>query len=122
VGEGSTSANSWAREKFLTELRHKQPVGHALLEMLDHRALDAGNRDRQRLARTGAVVLRAKDHDAVLALAHRPPRAAPEYADAMFNLGFCYTEAIGTRKRRSTGGAISSTTLNLNGQHGRADP
>ena len=30
-------------------IRHEQPM--TLLEMPDHRALDAGNRDRQRLAR-----------------------------------------------------------------------
>jgi hypothetical protein len=28
----------------------------------------------------------------------------------------------GTRRRQSTGGAISPTMLNLNGQHGRVDP
>ena len=32
-------------------VRHEQPIRQTLLEMLDHRALDAGNRDRQRLAR-----------------------------------------------------------------------
>jgi hypothetical protein len=50
-------------------VRHKQPVGHALLEMPDHRALGGGSRDRQRLARRGpeldnigAVILRPVDH------------------------------------------------------------
>jgi hypothetical protein len=31
----------------------------------------------------------------------------------------CYSEATSTRRPRSTGGAISPMTLNLNGQHGR---
>jgi len=35
----------------LVQIRHKQPVGHAFLEMPDHRALGARNRNRQRLAR-----------------------------------------------------------------------
>ena len=32
-------------------VRHEQPIRQTLSEMPDHRALDGGNRDRQRLAR-----------------------------------------------------------------------
>jgi tetratricopeptide (TPR) repeat protein len=46
-------------------------------------------------------------------------RAAPSYADAM---RFCFSETMSTRRPRSTGGAISPMTLNLNGQHGRVGP
>jgi tetratricopeptide (TPR) repeat protein len=38
------------------------------------------------------------------------------------NLRFCYSEVVGTRKWRSTGGDTSQLMLNLNGQHGRVDP
>ena len=37
-------------------------------------------------------------------------------------LRFCYSEVVGTRKRRSAGGDTSQLMLNLNGQHGRVDP
>jgi hypothetical protein len=37
--EGSASANAGARPEFLTEVRHKQPVGHALLKITDHTGL-----------------------------------------------------------------------------------
>ena len=33
-----------------------------------------------------------------------------------------YSEVVGTRKRRSTGGNILPTMLNLNGQHAHVDP
>jgi tetratricopeptide (TPR) repeat protein len=52
----------------------------------------------------------------------RALQAAPDYTDAMFNLALCYSDIVGTRKRRSTGGTISPRTANLNGQHGRVGP
>jgi hypothetical protein len=64
--------------RALPILRHERPVRHPLLKVPDHVRLAARDRDRQRLAlggpelhHTGAVVLRAEDHDAVLALPHR---------------------------------------------------
>jgi ABC-type uncharacterized transport system substrate-binding protein len=59
-------------------VRDEQPVRHALLEIPDHGRLAPRDRDRQRLAlsgpeldHVGAVILRAEDHDAVLAGRHR---------------------------------------------------
>jgi len=60
--------------------------------------------------------------EAAIDCLRRALQAAPDYADAMFNLALCYSEVVGTRRRRSTGGAISPMTLNLNGQHERGDP
>jgi hypothetical protein len=37
--------------------------------------------------------------------------AAPDYADAMFNLALCYSEVVGTRKRRSTGQYLANDAL-----------
>jgi len=58
--------------------RHKQPVGHALLEVSDYRCLSPGDRGRECLARSRselddvrAVSLRAVDHDMVLAAYRR---------------------------------------------------
>jgi hypothetical protein len=58
-------ANTWARQRFL---RHEQPIGHPLLEVLQHRRLVPWYRDRKRLAcgrpkfdDVCAVSLRAKD-------------------------------------------------------------
>jgi tetratricopeptide (TPR) repeat protein len=52
----------------------------------------------------------------------RALQAAPDYTDAMFNLALCYSDVVGTRKRRSTGGNILPMMPNLNGQHGRVGP
>ena len=60
--------------------------------------------------------------EAAIDCLRRALHAAPDYADAMFNLALFYSELVGTRKRRSTGGNILPTMLNLNGQHARVDP
>jgi hypothetical protein len=56
-------------------IRHEQSVGHSLLKMPDHRSLGSRYRNRQHvtLARPklddeGAISLRTKDHDPVLAV------------------------------------------------------
>jgi len=59
--------------------------------------------------------------EAAIDCLRRALHAASNYADAMFNL-FCYSEVVGTRKRRSTGGNILPTMLYLNGQHGHVVP
>jgi hypothetical protein len=68
--KGSTSANSWAREKFLTERPAPQARSPGL-KVFQHRSFAAGHRDCQRirleLDDISAVVLRAEDHDPVLA-------------------------------------------------------
>ena len=55
--------------------------------------------------------------EAAIDCLRRALHAAPDYADAI-----CYSEVVGTRKRRSTGGNNLPTMLNLNGQHGHIDP
>src|SRR5262249_21374756 len=59
-------------------VRHEQPIRHALLEMPDHGRLGSWDRDCQRLAcgrselnDVGAVILRPVDHDPVLAARRR---------------------------------------------------
>jgi hypothetical protein len=65
---GSTPRTCLARVR---DIGHEQPVGHPLLEVLDHRRL--GDGDRQRFIRgrfelddVRAVILRPVDHDPVL--------------------------------------------------------
>jgi len=59
--------------------------------------------------------------EAAIDCLRRALQAAPDYADAMFNLAL-YSEVVGTRKQRSTGGNILLTMLYLNGQHAHVDP
>jgi hypothetical protein len=49
-------------------------------------------------------------------------RPRPTMPTRCLILRFRYSEVVGTRKPRSTGGNILPTMLNLNGQHGRVDP
>src|SRR5262249_17570424 len=66
---------------FSRNVRHEQPVGHALLELPDHRRLGSEGRDRQCLAcgrlkldHVSAVSLRTVDHDPVMLGYHRSYR------------------------------------------------
>src|SRR6516164_10284922 len=49
----------------------------------------------------------------------RLPRTTPTRC---LILRFCYSEVVGTRKRRSAGGNILPMMLNLNGEHAHVDP
>jgi len=60
-----------------------------------------------------------KPRSIVCAVRSEPPRIMSTRCSI---LRCCYSEATSTRRRRSTGGAISPRTANLNGQHGRVGP
>src|SRR5262249_29644553 len=60
-----------------------------------------------------------KPQSIVCTLRSEPRRTMPTRCSI---LRYCYSEATSTQRRRSTGGAISPRTANLNGQHGRAGP
>ena len=60
-----------------------------------------------------------KPQSIVCAVRSEPPRIMSTRCSI---LRCCYSEATSTQRRRSTGGAISPRTANLNGQHGRVGP
>src|SRR5262245_31927909 len=60
-----------------------------------------------------------KPQSIVCAVRSEPPRIMSTRCSI---LRCCYSEATSTRRRRSTGGAISPRTASLNGQHGRVGP
>jgi hypothetical protein len=77
TGSGGRLCGSLAPKCYSSAIRHKQPVRHSLLEMPDDVRLGPRDGDGQHvtfggheLDHVGAVVLRAVDHDAVLAVHH----------------------------------------------------
>src|SRR5262245_66499972 len=60
---------------------------------------------------------RSEEQSIVCAVRSEPRRTMPTRCSIS---RCCYSEATSTQRRRSTGGAISPRTANLNGQHGRA--
>jgi hypothetical protein len=60
-----------------------------------------------------------KPQSIVCGVRSRLPRTTPTRC---LILRFCYSEVVGIRKRRSAGGNILPTMLNLNGQHAHVDP
>src|SRR5262249_10663663 len=71
---GSVSQTHGRSKGSSRNVRHEQPIRHALLEMPDHCRLTPRDRDRERLAcgrselnDVVAVILRPVDHDPVLA-------------------------------------------------------
>src|SRR5262245_7707885 len=83
---------------------------------LDYRRSDARNVEKWICSGQGVI-----KSEAAIDYLRRALHAAPDYAD-MFNLALLLSEVVGTRKRRSTGGNILPTMLNLNGQHAHVDP
>jgi Ku70/Ku80 beta-barrel domain len=63
--------------------------------------------------------LKQQNVDAETGEVTRLPRTTPTRC---LILRFCYSEAVGTGKRRSAGGNILPMMLNLNGQHAHVDP
>jgi hypothetical protein len=102
--KGSTSANSWAREKFLTERPAPQARSPGL-KVFQHCSFAAGHRDCQRirveLDDISAVVLRAEDHDPVLAR-HRHFFLPQSSSASRFTAG-AFGRHYGIRKKLAAG-------------------